>query len=213
MDLTHPTDAGTGRWHHTIPSPIGRLTIVARAGAIVGLYHEGHSPAPDRAHLGDPITADRLRTPDAPPAPDVRATVPLDRTVDLLLQADQELGEYFAGSRLTFVTPLELHATEFQYRVWRALSAIPYGETRSYRDIAAQLGNPRMGRAIGVAVRSNPVSIIVPGHRVVGSTGSVVGYAAGTETKTALLELERGHPVNPGSVPGPAIGRGGGLQP
>ncbi|WP_247826326.1 methylated-DNA--[protein]-cysteine S-methyltransferase [Arthrobacter antioxidans] len=204
MTDTQPIDPTTDRWHHEVPSPVGPLLIVAGTEAIVGLYHGEHSPAPDRASLGRRLEEDALRARGAPPTPEARAPGPPSRGVELLLQADRELGEYFAGSRHTFHLPIELQGTAFQQQVWAALSAIPYGQTRSYRDIATRLGNPRMGRAIGAAVRSNPVSVIVPGHRVVGSTGAVVGYAAGTETKTALLELELAHraPSGPVSVPG-----------
>ncbi|WP_434994033.1 methylated-DNA--[protein]-cysteine S-methyltransferase [Arthrobacter sp. Ld5] len=200
MDTTqHATD----RWHRTIPSPVGPLTIVAGTGVIVGLYHEGHSPAPDRTQLGTLIAQGHPREPGAPAGPVVpvaAATVPPAITVDLLGRAGRELGEYFAGSRHTFDIPIEFRGTAFQQRVWAALGTIPYGQTRSYRDIAARLGNPRMGRAIGAAVRSNPVSIIVPGHRVIGSTGAVTGYAAGTGAKTALLELEASHRADRGCV-------------
>ncbi|WP_052274336.1 methylated-DNA--[protein]-cysteine S-methyltransferase [Arthrobacter sp. L77] len=203
MTETHPFDPTTERWHHEIPSPVGPLLIVAGTEAIVGLYHEEHSPAPDRASLGRRLEEDGPRRRDAPPTPEARAPAAPSRTAELLLQADRELGEYFAGSRHTFHLPIELQGTVFQQQVWAAVSAIPYAQTRSYRDIATLLGNPRMGRAIGAAVRSNPVSVIVPGHRVVGSTGAVVGYAAGTATKTALLELELAHraPSGPVSVP------------
>ncbi|WP_104165370.1 methylated-DNA--[protein]-cysteine S-methyltransferase [Arthrobacter sp. SX1312] len=200
MTSTHPADPGTDRWHHELQSQVGPLVIVAGAGAIVGLYHAGHAPAPDPVRLGHRVVADQLGGRGAPPTAEDRAITPPAATVALLLRADRELGEYFAGSRRAFGSPVELHGTTFQLRVWAALRAIPYGETRSYRDLATRLGNPRMGRAIGAAVRSNPVSIIVPGHRVVGSTGAVVGYAAGTATKTALLELERAHSAPPDPV-------------
>ncbi|MBG6225697.1 methylated-DNA-[protein]-cysteine S-methyltransferase [Arthrobacter sp. CAN_A2] len=198
MTSDHPDDPETDRWHHEIPSPVGPLLVVAGADAIIGLYHAGHSPAPDRARLGHRSTENHLHERGFPTAAEARAAAPPARTVDLLRQAGRELGEYFAGTRRTFDTPVELHGTAFQHRVWAEVGAIPYGETRSYRDIATQLGNPRMGRAVGAAVRDNPVSIMVPGHRVVGSTGAVVGYAAGTATKTALLDLEREHRADPG---------------
>jgi len=207
---TSGTAPGTDRWHHEIRSPVGSLTIVAGVRAVIGLYHEGHSPAPGPARLGQRVGGDRLPMRDAPPVPGGgagagdptlrEAPAPPARTVDLLLRTARELGEYFSGSRLAFATPIELRGTDFQRRVWAELSAIPYGETRSYRDIAARLGNPAMGRAIGAAVRSNPVSILVPGHRVVSRTGAVIGYAAGTEVKIALLELEAHHARGPGPM-------------
>ena len=197
MTSIHPADPATDRWHREIQSPVGPLVLVAGVAAIVGLYHAGHAPAPDPVRLGHRVADEQLGGRGAPPTAGNRAITPPAATVALLLHADRELEEYFAGARRAFESPVELHGTAFQQRVWDALRAIPYGETRSYRDSATQLGNPRMGRAIGAAVRSNPVSIIVPGHRVVGSTGAVVGYASGTATKTALLELERAHCVPP----------------
>lgn len=226
MTAPHPSDQETDRWHHEIESPVGALVIVAglqpgpgiraaintdngtgtgtgtEAVAIVGVYHAGHSPAPAPVSLGLRILTDDVRAWDAPTTTSDSAVAPPTRVIDLLLRADQELAEYFAGSRRTFDLPLELHGTEFQQQVWAEVGAIPYGDTRSYRDIAVRLGNPRMGRAIGAAVRSNPVSIFVPGHRVVSSTGAVIGYAAGTGAKTALLELEADHRDDPGPGPG-----------
>ena len=109
----------------------------------------------------------------------------------LLKAAAAQLAEYFAGQRRAFDLPLSLHGTPFQLRDWAALSTIPYGETRSYQQIAEQLGNPKACRAVGLANNRNPVSIIVPCHRVVGKNGKLVGYGGGLDVKTALLELER----------------------
>ncbi|MFJ6002464.1 methylated-DNA--[protein]-cysteine S-methyltransferase [Arthrobacter sp. NPDC092385] len=204
-----PVDA---RWHIEVPSPIGPLRLVAGAAGVVGLYHGEHDPAPTEARLGRRVPGpgpDIGRSAEGPGAGSVEGPGPgaepgdgpgADASVDpsapavtVLEQAGAELGEYFAGTRQVFEVPVDVRGTPFQLAVWAALSSIPYGERRSYRDIAEQLGNPRMGRAIGAAVRSNPVSIIVPGHRVVSSTGAVVGYAAGTGTKTWLLDLELSH--------------------
>lgn len=104
-----------------------------------------------------------------------------------------ELNEYFAGRRQTFDFPLLLRGTEFQRKVWAALLAIPYGETRSYREIAEAVGSPRAFRAVGMANHNNPVSIAVPCHRVIGSDGRLVGYGGGLPLKERLLELERKH--------------------
>ena len=106
-------------------------------------------------------------------------------------QAVRELEEYFAGERKTFTVPLDMRGTDFQKRAWEALTGIPYGETRSYGQQAAMLGNPHAGRAVGLANGSNPVSIIVPCHRVVGSNGKLTGYGGGLHRKQALLDLER----------------------
>lgn len=109
----------------------------------------------------------------------------------LLHRAAAELGEYFAGKRREFSLPLNPSGTEFRLRVWAALSDIPYGETRTYKDIAIAAGCPRGFRAVGMANHHNPISIIVPCHRVVGSNGKLTGYGGGLEVKEYLLELER----------------------
>ena len=100
--------------------------------------------------------------------------------------------EYFAGKRQAFDLPLAPSGTEFQRRVWAALTEIPYGETRSYGQIATAIGQPGASRAVGMANGRNPVSIVVPCHRVVGASGSLTGYAGGPERKQFLLDLERG---------------------
>ena len=106
-------------------------------------------------------------------------------------QAVRELDEYFAGKRRDFTVALDMRGTDFQRRAWQALLAIPYGQTRSYGQQAAMLGNPQASRAVGLANGSNPVSIIVPCHRVIGSTGKLTGYGGGLHRKEALLALER----------------------
>ena len=102
----------------------------------------------------------------------------------------RQLAEYFAGQRREFDLPLDLRGTDFQKRCWRELLKIPYGETRSYADIARAIGNPLAVRAVGLANGQNPIAIIVPCHRVIGSDGSLTGYGGGIETKRRLLELE-----------------------
>ncbi|MEC5198286.1 methylated-DNA-[protein]-cysteine S-methyltransferase [Arthrobacter sp. PL16] len=184
-----PNAPGAERRYLDIDSPVGVLRIVANGEAIVGLYHEDHSPVPARSLLGRPLEPSVVVPADgnqAEAGPDVSPSA----TEVLLWRAASEIGQYFAGSRRHFDVPVDLRGTEFQRMVWTALSGIPYGQRRSYRDIAANLGNAGMGRAVGAAIRANPVSIIVPGHRVVSSTGAVVGYAAGNATKTELLERE-----------------------
>lgn len=108
----------------------------------------------------------------------------------LLRRAAAELEEYFAGTRREFTFPVCAAGTPFQQRVWRALREIPYGTTRSYAQVAAAIGQPGACRAVGMANRRNPLAVVVPCHRVVGSDGSLTGYAAGTEIKRRLLELE-----------------------
>jgi len=108
----------------------------------------------------------------------------------------RELEEYFAGERTRFTVPLDLRGTSFQKQCWQALLDIPYGETRSYADIARAINRPRAFRAVGMANHDNPVAIIVPCHRVVGSNGDLTGYGGGLEVKRRLLELERRHRVS-----------------
>ena len=110
----------------------------------------------------------------------------------LLDEAARQLGEYFSGHRREFDLPLDLEGTEFQQRVWRAVSGIPYGQTRTYAQIAAGVGSPRAVRAVGAANGANPVAILVPCHRVVGSGGGLGGYGGGLELKRRLLDLETG---------------------
>ncbi|MEM9609627.1 MAG: methylated-DNA--[protein]-cysteine S-methyltransferase [Actinomycetota bacterium] len=152
----------------TIPSPIGELTAVA---SDVGL----------RAVLW-PEDEDRIRFDDEL----VEAEHPvLDATA-------VQLDEYFAGERTTFDLPLDLHGTDFQVAAWKALAEIPYGETVSYAEQAERIGRPTAVRAIGAANGKNPVSIVLPCHRVVGADGSLTGFAGGVDAKRALLDHEQG---------------------
>lgn len=107
-------------------------------------------------------------------------------------QAVKELGEYFEGKRKTFSLPLNMQGTEFQKQVWRALQDIPYGQTCSYKDIAVKIGKPNASRAVGQANNKNPLSILVPCHRVIGALGNLVGYGGGLNRKEWLLEMEKG---------------------
>lgn len=116
---------------------------------------------------------------------DVRGAAPL------ALEAERQLGEYFAGKRTRFDLPLKPAGTAFELLVWAALSDIPYGETRTYKQIAETIGRPKACRAVGRANSLNPISIIVPCHRVIGANGTLTGYAGGLENKRRLLDLER----------------------
>ncbi len=109
---------------------------------------------------------------------------------DLLLEAKRQLEEYFAGIRAGFSLPLAPQGTDFQKTVWRQLEAIPYGETRTYGQIAAALGKPKASRAVGGANHNNPIAIVIPCHRVIGADGSLTGYAGGIDLKEQLLHLE-----------------------
>jgi methylated-DNA-[protein]-cysteine S-methyltransferase len=151
--------------YRTVDSPVGPLTLA------------GH---------GDTLT--NLRMVDQSHEPDRESWEPDD---DAFPDAVEQLAEYFAGERTGFDLDLELAGTEFQRRVWAALQTIPYGETRSYRDIAEQVGAPTGFRAVGLANGRNPIGIIVPCHRVIGATGSLTGYGGGLDRKRLLLELEK----------------------
>ena len=150
-------------------SPVGRLKLVAGDKGLVAILWPDDNPK--RVPLGDLIE---------------------DADNPYLIQAEQELAEYFAGKRLAFTVPLDFKGTDFQQSVWRALLTIPFGETRSYGQIAAQLGKPSASRAVGAANGKNPISIIAPCHRVIGTNGTLTGFAGGLETKAHLLALE-GH--------------------
>jgi len=150
-----------------IESPVGRLTLAATRDGLAAVLWER-----DRA--------DRVRL-------NIEAE---DRSHPVLAEAGRQLGEYFAGRRRTFAIALDVEGTAFQREVWQALLTIPFGETRSYAQIAAQIGRPSAVRAVGAANGRNPVSIIAPCHRVLGSTGQLTGFAGGLAVKARLLALE-----------------------
>lgn len=110
---------------------------------------------------------------------------------EIIEKAYQQLTEYFAGKRTEFDVPIHLEGTEFQQKVWAALQTIPYGETRTYGEIAKQIGSPKAFRAVGGANHNNPVMILVPCHRVIGADGSLVGFGGGLDMKEYLLKLEK----------------------
>ena len=114
-----------------------------------------------------------------------------DEQHPVLIATERQLGEYFAGKRKEFSVSLDMRGTRFQKDVWEALLGIPFGETRSYGQLANQLGNPRATRAVGAANGKNPVSIIVPCHRVIGASGKLTGFAGGLDTKARLLGREK----------------------
>ncbi|TCO62451.1 methylated-DNA--[protein]-cysteine S-methyltransferase [Actinocrispum wychmicini] len=156
------------RTHTTVDSPVGPLTLVALDGVLTGLYMD------KQRHLPDPSTFGH-------------------REEDGFDEVRAQLDAYFAGTLTEFDLPLAMLGTPFQQRVWAALRDIPYGETTSYGELAEQLGNPKASRAVGLANGRNPISVIVPCHRVVGSTGDLTGYGGGIERKRHLLDFERTH--------------------
>ena len=151
-------------------SPVGQLQLVANETALVAVLWDGEKP-------------NRVRL----------ATLVEDPQHPVLIEAQRQLQEYFAGQRSTFELPLDFAGTDFQKKVWQALLNIPYGQTRSYREIAEQVGNVKAVRAVGAANGKNPISIIAPCHRVIGSSGKLVGFAGGLDKKEILLNIERTH--------------------
>lgn len=115
------------------------------------------------------------------------------KETELIKEAIKQLNEYFEGKRSIFDLPLETEGTEFQKKVWNALKEIPFGETKSYGEIAKIIGNEKASRAVGMANNKNPIMIVIPCHRVIGANGKLVGYAAGLEVKEMLLNLEKSH--------------------
>lgn len=120
----------------------------------------------------------------------------IEKETDLINKAFSQLEEYFDGKRASFDLPLDANGTDFQKSVWNALINIPYGETRSYKEIAETVGVPKGYRAVGLANNKNPIGIFIPCHRVVGADGDLVGYAGGLDLKRFLLELEKTHAKN-----------------
>lgn len=112
---------------------------------------------------------------------------------EIIKKAYSQLEEYFSGVRKEFNLPLAPHGTAFMEKVWKALQTIPYGQTVSYKDIAAKVGNDKACRAVGMANNKNPIAIVIPCHRVIGANGKLVGYAGGTDIKEKLLKLEKSH--------------------
>ena len=119
----------------------------------------------------------------------------IEHETALIKEANRQLSEYLKGERQMFDLPLNPRGTDFQKRVWRALCDIPYGETRSYKQIAEAIGNPKAVRAVGMANNRNPITIVVPCHRVIGADGKLVGYGGGLEMKEFLLRLETIYPI------------------
>lgn len=150
-----------------IDSPVGPLDLVASAAGLAAILWKDDDPA--RVPLAHVVESDED---------------------PILLEAERQLREYFAGQRTEFSLPLDFAGTEFQRSVWQALLTIPYGETRTYAQIAQQIGRPAAVRAVGAANGRNPISIIAPCHRVIGSDGELHGFAGGLQTKAWLLEWE-----------------------
>jgi methylated-DNA-[protein]-cysteine S-methyltransferase len=150
-------------------SPLGRMLLVSDGQALTGAYFTGQKY-------------------DATPQPDWEQ----DERLPVLCEARGQLLEYFAGNRTEFDLPLRASGTAFQMHVWKALLAIPHGETRTYGEVARTLSERAAMRAVGAAIGRNPISVIVPCHRVIGADGTLTGYAGGLDRKRSLLTLEAG---------------------
>jgi methylated-DNA-[protein]-cysteine S-methyltransferase len=161
------------RSHAVVDSPCGLLTLVAEDGALCGLYMHEQRHRPADTTFGERSAG-----------------------AEVFERTEAQLGEYFAGQRREFDLPLAFRGTPFQRAVWAALLEIPYGETASYGELAQLLGKPLAARAVGLANGKNPISIVVPCHRVIGSTGSLTGYGGGLERKRYLLGFERLRPTS-----------------
>ena len=154
-----------GTTHAVMGSPLGELTLVGSDGALAGLYFAGQRNRPRHARLGRLAQAE-------------------------FVEPMRQLGEYFAGERTAFELDLELHGDAFDLRVWALVAAIGYGQTRTYGQLARELGDPGLAQEVGAANARNRLCIVVPCHRVVGAGGKLTGYAGGLARKRALLELE-----------------------
>jgi methylated-DNA-[protein]-cysteine S-methyltransferase len=175
------------RVHTVVDSPVGPLTLVTADGAITGLYLDQQRHAPSAGILGEFVIG-----PSAPgEANEAGLGTDADPAEAAFAAPIRQLREYFAGQRTEFDLPLALDGTPFQRRVWAALVQIPYGQTISYGELAQEIGQPTAARAVGLANGRNPVSIIVPCHRVVGATGDLTGYGGGLARKQYLLAFEQ----------------------
>ena len=150
-------------YYYRYRTPVGQLTVVATCHAVTAILFTGES-LPSGA---------------------------VEQETELISRMGAELQEYFAGTRRTFETPIFMEGTPFQISVWKALCAIPYGETRSYKDIAVAIGRPLACRAVGMANNRNRLPFVIPCHRVIGANGTLIGYAGGLNIKQQLLELEQ----------------------
>ena len=151
--------------HTTIDTSLGELTLVAEGEALSGVYFPGHWTRPDPATFGT-------------------------RSVEGFEPIERQLTEYLAGERSSFDLPTSISGDPFQRQVWDLIDRIPYGQTSTYGELARELGSPALARRVGNAVAHNPLSVVVPCHRVLGKDGSLTGYAGGLQRKQFLLELE-----------------------
>ena len=174
--------------HAVMSSPIGLLTLVADGGALTAVYMENHKRGPAAGTLGAGVVLDGAVLDGS--GPQGAAAGEINDDAALLARTRDQLGEYFAGERREFDVPLAPVGSPFRQQVWSLLQDIPYGRTRSYGDLARQLGDRNLAQAVGAANARNPVSVLIPCHRVVGAAGALTGYAGGLDRKQFLLGLE-----------------------
>lgn len=168
-------------YYSKMDSPIGEILLVSDGTSLIRVSMVGEWPEPGHR------TMDRQKY-----AAEIKPDWVEKKNVPSLEKAVEQLQSYFAGKRSDFDLPLSLQGTEFQKRVWRELTRIPYGETISYAELARRVGNAKASRAVGLANGKNPLAIVVPCHRVIGANGTLTGYGGGLERKRVLLELEQG---------------------
>lgn len=159
--------------HALLTTSLGELTVVRQDGALSGLYFPGHWPRPDKTAFGP-------------------------RADDGFEDVARQLAEYLAGERAEFELPLKINGPDFDRRVWDLIAAVPYGQTTTYGDLARDLGACTDPRDVGAAVGRNPLSLVIPCHRVIGSTGKLTGYAGGLNRKRTLLEIEHARVLRTG---------------
>lgn len=176
-----------GLYRKEITTPCGLLTLLCDGRALVAIRF-------GREADGEATTGTMQACPGAETRKKEIPAQEVQTAQEVLAQAAREIGEYFEGERRVFTVPTAAAGTPFQQAVWNALKKIPYGETRSYGEIARQIGHPRASRAVGQANNRNPLPIVVPCHRVIGASGALTGYAGGLDIKVRLLELERHTP-------------------
>jgi methylated-DNA-[protein]-cysteine S-methyltransferase len=177
--MTVTTGEAPAAVHTVLATRLGMVTVVREDEALTGLYFPRHWPRPDRTAFGP-------------------------RTDEGFEDAARQLGEYLDGERTAFELPVKVKGSEFDRRVWELVSGVPYGQTTTYGDLARGLGAGTDPRDVGAAVGRNPMCIVIPCHRVVGSTGKLTGYAGGLGRKRTLLEIEHARAVQAG--PAAAVG-------
>jgi len=177
--VTVTAGGAPGAGHTVLATRLGMVTVVREEEALTGLYFPRHWPRPDRTAFGP-------------------------RTDEGFEEVARQLGEYLDGERTMFEFPVKIKGTEFDRRVWELVSGVPYGETTTYGDLAHSLGAGTDPRDVGAAVGRNPMCIVIPCHRVIGSTGKLTGYAGGLGRKRTLLEIEHARTLQAG--PAAAVG-------